>query len=325
MRVARALALLLLGLPALSAPLRASPSEAAEVVVGGYVNDIQNLDLTSHSYGVDLYLWFRWKERRLNPSTTFEFINPYELWGHVLKPEFDSPVSLPSGELYQVMRNQGRFSTKLLLYDYPFDRQTLVVELESQSRSLDRLRYVADERPIAINPDLVLPGFVIGQPRLKVVDRTYPTSFGDPRDATHSRFSRVRIEIPIHRSVFTYTIKLLVPVLCVIFCAALMFLFNPAYVDSRVGIGITALLTIVALQITLNEDLPEIDYLVLIDKIYLISYLFVILGLGVVVRSTWMLEKGNLKEAIAFDRFALIALVSAFLVSAASIVVGGLL
>jgi hypothetical protein len=75
------------------------------------------------------------------------------------------------------------------------------------------------------------------------------------------------------------------------FAAALMFLFSPNYVDSRVGIGITALLTIVALQITLNEDLPEIDYLVLIDKIYLSGYLFVISGLGLVVKTTWMIEK----------------------------------
>lgn len=297
---------------------------ADQVVIGGYINDIQNLDLTSHSYGVDLYLWFRWKNPAVNPSTSFEFINPYELWGHVLRAEFDSPVTLPSGEYYQVMRNQGRFSKKLVLYDYPFDRQTLVVELESQSKSRDALEFVPDDNPIALNPDLMLPGFVIGKPVLKVLDRTYPTSFGDSRDREHSRFSRVRIEIPIHRSVLTYTIKLLIPILCVIFCAALMFLFNPTYVDSRVGIGITALLTIVALQITLNEDLPEIDYLVLIDKIYLVSYLFVIIGLGVVVKSTWMIEAGDSAGAARFDRQALIGLVSAFLVATVAIVFAGL-
>ena len=44
------------------------------------------------------------------------------------------------------------------------------------------------------------------------------------------------------------------------------------------------------LQITLNEDLPEIDYLVLIDKIYLAAYFYVLLGLGIVVKTAYMIE-----------------------------------
>jgi hypothetical protein len=99
-----------------------------------------------------------------------------------------------------------------------------------------------------------------------------------------------------------------------VFCAALMFLFNPTYVDARVGIGITALLTIVALQITLNGNLPEIDYLVLMDKIYLGAYLYVIAGLAVVVKTTWMIEKSAaaLKRVNAIHRMSLIGLTLAY-------------
>ena len=44
-----------------------TPSAATEsakpehVIVGIYVNDIQEVDFPTHSYAVDFYAWFRWK------------------------------------------------------------------------------------------------------------------------------------------------------------------------------------------------------------------------------------------------------------------------
>lgn len=315
--------------------LTISPLEASEptpVSVGAYINDIQNLDLKTHSFSVDIYLWFRWKEPKgsannddkLDPSSTIEFVNPYELWGHVRNQDFKSPLQFPGGNRYQVIREQGRFSQKLALYDYPFDRQRLVIDFEDQRSEARDLDYQVDSEGVTMNPELHLPGFVIGKPTFKVIRTEYPTNFGDPRGEKHNIFSRARIEIPIERPVLTYSAKLLVPVFCVILCAALMFLFSPAYVDSRVGIGITTLLTIVALQITLNEDLPEVDYLVLMDKIYLASYLFVISGLGLVVKSTSLLAREGASAAERLDRRSLGFLVTAYLVMMLAIVIPAL-
>jgi hypothetical protein len=278
------------------------------VAVGAYINDIQNLELKSHSYAADIYLWFRWRNPDWDPATTMEFVNPFELWGHTKTLELGKPSKLSSGEFYQVVRNLGRFSTKLALYDYPFDRQTLSIAIEDASLGAEALQYVVAEEGVTMNTELVIPGFRIGKPSIRVVDHEYPTKFGDTDTAQKHSSSRLEIEIPILRPVFTYSVKLLIPVLCVIFTAALMFLFNPSFVDARVGIGITALLTIVALQITLNEDLPEVDYLVLMDKIYLASYFFVIASLATVVKTTWMMERGAAPGAVAWNRKALVIL-----------------
>lgn len=296
----------------------AAMGPAPEVVkVGAYLNDIQNLDLKSHSYSVDVYLWFRWRDAKLDPGASAEFLNSYEQWGHTRAAEHEPPLRLPSGERYQLIREQGRFSRKFHLYDYPFDRQVLTVEFEDARLGMDRLVYEAEAEGLSVNPRLELPGFTIGRPRLTVQPQLYPTDFGDPKGKGREAFSRVRLEIPIQRPMATYSIKLLLPILCVVFCAALMFLFHPKYVDSRVGIGITALLTIVALQITLNDELPDISYLVLMDKVYLGAYLFVISGLAVIVKTTWMLERGSAQRAIRVDRRWLAVLLSAYLASMA--------
>jgi hypothetical protein len=125
----------------------ASPAEPAApqphvVRIGGLINDIQQLDLQSHSYNVDMYIWFKWEGTRINPAKTFEFLNAFELWGHILTVEYSKPVRLPDGSFYQVIRNQGKFNTKLPLEKYPFDTQNL-----GGDRGLDQRLGPIDLRP----------------------------------------------------------------------------------------------------------------------------------------------------------------------------------
>lgn len=293
------------------AALLAGPASAApsKVEVGVHINDVHDLDLKNHSFGADLYVWLRWTDPKLDPAATLEFANPFETWSQTRQLDHEKPVK--DGAVFrQVVRVNGRFTKKLRLDDYPFDRQTLVVEFEDHRSGVDGLVYEAPPDAATVAPTLELPGFLIGTPRISVVESGYPTDFGEGK--RHS-YSRVRFELPIRRPLLTYGAKLLVPILCVILCAGLMFLFHPKYVDSRVGIGITALLTVVALQITLNDELPEISYLVLMDKVYLGAYLFMLSSLGVVVRTTWLIERGNVARAIKVDRQALTVLLSLFL------------
>lgn len=283
-------------------------STPKDVTIGVYINDIQQLDLKDHNFTADLYVWFRWKDPGLDPSSTFEYSNPYELWGHSTKPNYEKTVRLPNGEYYQAVRTHGRFSQKFALDNYPFDRQELEVLIEDSRYEANLIRFVPDKNSISINPSLRLPGFAIGKPTLTIVEHEYATNFGDLRlSGGNATFSRVRVVLPLNRPFMPYAVKFLLPILCVICAAGLMFLFNPNYVDSRVGIGVTALLTIVALQITLNEDLPEINYLVLIDKIYLMAYLYVLFGLGIIVKTTYMIEDGpkSFARAIRINRIGL--------------------
>jgi hypothetical protein len=62
------------GIAALACLAAAAPAAAqfdhAEpdvVRVGALINDSQQLDLQTHSYAVDIYLWFKWDNRRSTP------------------------------------------------------------------------------------------------------------------------------------------------------------------------------------------------------------------------------------------------------------------
>lgn len=265
-----------------------APTKPAEVVIGAYINDIQELDFKTNSYAIDLYVWFRWKGADVDPSKTMEFMNRFAPNDDVRTELYDQPRQMPDGSLYAIIRNQGQFSTKFELEKYPFDTQFLTVEMEDSLASAGDQVYVPDaDGGVSINPDITLPGFRVGSPTLHIVARPYPTDFGDLSEPEASPYSRASLSIPVRRPVLAMSIKIFVPIALIVVCAALVFFVKPHYVEGRIGLGITALLTLVALQLTSEAALPDVDYLMMIDKIYLLAYLFIIVALARVVATSW--------------------------------------
>jgi len=176
------------------------PDSPAKVVVGAYINDIQELDFKTNSYAVDLYVCFRWKASDLDPSKTMEFMNRYDPNDHQRDELYDKPKQMPDGSLYAIIRNQGRFSTKFQLADYPFDTQFLTVAMEDTIASEDTQIYVPDpSNSLGLDPQITLPGFKVGKPEMRIVSNTYPTNFGDLAVPQGATYSRVVLSVPVAR------------------------------------------------------------------------------------------------------------------------------
>jgi hypothetical protein len=296
-----------------------------EVTVGVYVNDVQQLDLQSHSYAMDFYLWMRWSDPTINPSLTLEYMNAFELWGHVAKPLYPAPVVLPDGQFYMVVRHQGRFSAKLPLERYPFDTQNLVVQFEDSAHGASRQVYVADDPPIMMNPDLTLPGYVPGQPSLSIAAKPYVTNFGDTALTAQEPYSRVTFIVPVKRPTLTYAVKIVLPIFLVVMCGVLVYLMHPSFVEGRIGMGISALLTLVVLHMTTSAQLAEVDYLMMIDVLYYLSYAYVVATLAEVVWSTWAVEAGTIEEAFHHDRRMAIIVTGSYFVASAGVILYALI
>lgn len=265
---------------------RSHPAQAApeQVSVGVYVADIQEVDLKSHSYRLDLYLWFRWKDPAIDPSKSAEFINMFDPADHVRTSLYDEPQKMPDGTYYAIIRDQGKFSSKFSLQRYPFDRQSLPIIVEDNVHEASHLVYVPDDTPVALNPHIALPGFDIGKATLAIDAFNYPTNFGDLRASSRPHYSRATFLIPVERPWLATGMKIFLPVLLILLCTALALNIHPAYIEGRLGVVITALLTLVALQLTSASSLPEVDYMMMTDRVYLLSYLFIIATLAQVVR-----------------------------------------
>lgn len=286
------------------------------VVVGAHINDILEVDMRSHSYRLDMYVWFRWKDPALKPWETAEFMNAFDPADHVRTAVYDEPQKMPDGTLHMVIRQQGKFSSKFPLQDYPFDRQFLVAAMEDSVDDTRGVVYVAERSAkggaISMNPEINLPGFTLEPPRLEIRAFPYPTAFGDLTQDELYPYARASFVVPVIRPASTTAIKIFMPLGLVIFCAALVFFVHPQYVEGRLGVAITALLTLVALQLTTASGLPDVDYLLLTDKIYVLAYMFIIGALMQIARTSSLVKSEKYAAAIRSDRVALAVLLVLF-------------
>jgi hypothetical protein len=228
---------------------------------------------------------------------------------------YDKPEVMPDGSLYSIIRYRGQFSTKFRFDKYPFDTQVLKVVLEDTINDVNALVYVPDsETSVMLDSGITLPGFTVGKPSIRVTENTYPTNFGDLSEPNEETYSRIVLSIPVTRPVVSMSIKTFLPILLIVICAALVFFVHPRHVSSRIGLGITALLTLVALELSSSASLPDIDYLMMLDKVFLLSYLFIIVAISRAVTTSWHGAEAKAEKAISRDDgiwFA--ALVAAYL------------
>jgi len=193
------------------------------------------------------------------------------------------------------------------LRSYPFDKQTLKVIIEDNALTTADLIYLLDEKPVTINKELKLPGYQISLPTISIQNQQYPTDFGYKIADVVDNYSRATVSFGIERPIIPYLLKLIFPILLVVMVAALAFWIDPFEVEARVGMVVTALLTLVALQITTNSNLPEVEYLMLIDLLYNLSFAFVLAVMVDVVVTTGLHKKGDVAAARTFGnkmRFA---------------------
>ena len=273
----------------------ASPAQAkpgpAKVTVGAFIHDVQELDLETGSFVMDFYLWFRWSDPSVDPSDSLEVMNSNGMentttsatGGVTGKPLYDEPRIMPDGSKYMAYRYQGVFSRKMDLAKFPFDAQDLLVYFEDQDQDARFLEFVPDTTPVAISDTVTIPGYEIGTPRLTVVNHRYPTNFGDLSAPSPQDYSRITLELPVTRDVLPYLVKIMLPIMIVILITSLIYIIPARFEEGRTGIGVTAMLTMVALQWSTDSDLPSVEYLTMLDLVYILSMLYILVAMGYAV------------------------------------------
>ena len=290
--------------------------KAGEVLIGAYIDNILGVDPGTNSFEADFYVWMRWTDKKLKPWKTLEFMNLYEAWKLMSWPSVDAPVKQPDGALYYQTHYQGAFASTQNLRAFPFGQQALHIEMEDIRSESNKLSFVTDGDKVAIAPEISLPGYQIGRPTIHAAPFAYATDFGFLDSTVTNDYSRATITIPVSHPVVTNIFKYLVPIFLVMIAAALIFQIPPGLVEGRIGLAITALLTLVAMQWTATDQLPTLAYLTMLDALFLLSLAFVLGSLVTALRISWVAREANEQRAIRLDeramRIFLVAYAAAF-------------
>lgn len=252
---------------ALLCALALTQSPPERVSVGAHLRNVEVINLEENSYFASFVLWVSWRGER-DPTKSLRFVNLLEAWALTLAPVYEEPLTLPDGRRYQRFVGEGRFFHKFELASFPLDSQQVVLELEDTQRAETELVLEADPAS-SLAPDLKIPGWTVRQPVLEVSHVSYPGALGLPADGAHSR---VRFGVTLERPWRVFFITMFPPILLVMMCCWFIFFLRPIHVEARVGTAVTALLTIVFLQLAFTDDLPYLGTTVLLDQVFNFSY-----------------------------------------------------
>ncbi|MEI9996153.1 MAG: hypothetical protein WDM91_16275 [Rhizomicrobium sp.] len=278
------------------APLDRPPPGAEVVTVGVYPTVVDDLNIAASTYDVVAYVWLRWKGP-LDPTDGLEFANASERQNFVQHKLFAAPRRLADGSAYQLLQIHGRFFQPFSLVDFPFDRQTLTIAVEDEINARHRIVYVPDLKDSGFGAALQVPGWRMLGWSSEATVQDYATHFGAPEIAGGTQHAGLRFAIAIERRASFFLWKLFLPLLIVLCANWLAFLVKPDLVDVRTALTATSLLTLVFLQKSYSDELPEIGTLVLMDKIYAVAYLLVVATLAQVVAMALWQRKETITEA----------------------------
>lgn len=300
------IAALALLLPAAAAAADAAPEE---VRVGMYWNSVPSLDLRTDSYSADFYLWFLWRGA-IDPTRQFEFTNLVDPTNLVKNAAYTKasgepePEVLPDGTRYQAYHVQGRFSQAFALDRFPLDRQRLVISIEDLTYDADRMRYVADRADSAASPDLAVNGWRIDRFFFNESLKTYGSRFGDSRIKQVRPYTRVEFGVAISRPIFGLISKTVLPISVIILITFGAFFCRPDSLDARLGLTMTSLIAAVALWYTMAVEVPPVNYLLLIDKIYILGFLSILATTAASIAASQLVRNKRHEAAERLDSLA---------------------
>jgi hypothetical protein len=298
-----------------------------EITVGLYLQNVPEIDVKTNTFSAELYLWFLWNGD-IDPTQTYQLTNALNAAELSRTPVYADASGAPRAETladgrhYQIFHVYGRFSHPFPLARYPFDEHDIVISIEDSQSASDVLIHRVDEAGSAMRPDLSIPGWSLQKMTYSVGRSRFATNFGDPRaTAAQETYSRVDFSVHITRPVVGLFSKTVVPIAIIIIITFGAFFLHPEYIDARLCLTITALISAVALQFTAATELPPAGYLLVLDKIYLLSYAIILGVTFFAIAAHRKVVAEQLEAAKKLDRAGLVSLTALYVVGLAFMIV----
>jgi branched-chain amino acid transport system substrate-binding protein len=288
------------------------------VYVGIDLLGIDDIDIKTSTYKMDFYLWFRYRSNE--QDTTYK---PEDFFFTNTEGEFEiTPLrdeEYSDGTVLKTYRVSGTFKDQFQFHEYPFDRQTLTVELRNQNATTSFIQYVVDRVGMRYQTEADLLAnfrgngafeslFGWNENAARMTQDAFPTTstLGSPQNFDRSvatNFSLINLEVDLERDSLQYIVKSLLPLLITLLLAYITF-FLPLGHSERLTVGSTALLTTAFFHLTLADALPEIGYTVAMEYLFYASYVMSALIVLLETLSS-RLEKGMEEAKKKSDKSAL--------------------
>jgi hypothetical protein len=255
------------------------------VGVGAFFQDVASLSDVDQTLDTDVYLVLRWRDPRLaDPSrgdASADCPVPLgRLWMPAIEPENlrgrqafypDRFLVDARGVVTFGRRLWVKLSYPLDFRDFPLDRHRWTITLWPVLSRSDELLFHALRRATGMSERLSIQGWRVGEPRAESGTGT--------RVARAGTYARYDVELRLARDWSYHAWKLGVPLTLIVLMAYGVYFIPAAALPQQIGLGTTAMLTLIAYMLTLGSTLPRISYLTRADRFFIGSAILVFLGL----------------------------------------------
>ena len=256
------------------------------VRVGVRVLRISAISERDATFSADLYILRRWPAGGLRPGLVMR--NVVDTANIV-----EERVDKVDGVCYHAMRVQDDFDTPFLLRRFPFDSQRLRLVLEDPDWEPELFTYDDELWPLSISEAAYRDLQAWSLESYPLVKQKAEVFAYHPKD-TPARV--LTVELPVKRQWQFFVSRYFFPLLLIVALSYSLFFIKADDLASSSGIGVTAVLAIIAFQITQADSLPKVGYLTMADKVYTVCYVFTGGALGMVIHGAWLSTHG--KEAL---------------------------
>lgn len=285
-------------LPAIASAYEAGmpnpPASPTRVKCGIMIADVTNIDDVEESFSAEVVILATWNDPRLafdaDAEETpvkiyqgdFQFAEVFHGWW----PQFvfvnqvgrgdTKGVKIqvfPDGSVRYLELRSAQFETPMNLHNYPFDTQRLRVAMISLGDLTDKVILEVDERYVGSTEELVrreqsinVAGWDLEQLEMHV-DEQYIAA-GDGKTV----HSRLLTTVQLKRRSWQLVWEMLFPLIVLVSVIWSIFWIEIDSLADRLNVSFIGVLTIVAYQFVVIENMPRMSYLTFTDTLLLISF-----------------------------------------------------
>jgi hypothetical protein len=180
---------------------------------------------------------------------------------------------------------------------FPFDKQFLKFEIENNTINAE---------PVSIDWSWYLPEQIQNFNSLQLmewkkhdIDINYYTESNFVKGTWHDV---LEVYIIIERYFHYFLFKIILPVFLILVLAWSTFWINAREIESRLTVSVVCFLSLVAYTFVIDESLPKLPYLTVLDAIILLAYVFSAIPTFQSIYSFILLEKNGIEFANKLDK-----------------------
>jgi hypothetical protein len=279
------------------------------VKVGAYVISVHDINFHDKEYTIRFWLWF------LHGNDDFDFSKQLDI-PNAKSIEFEEPIidSL-DGKAWVIMKMKCVMKQNWNVRDFPFDNQTLRVQIENTLFDKHSLLFVPDTIGTKFDDEEAIDGWIFSRFNVVNAENAYATGFGDVRPQKQSSvFSQFVIEMDIDRDAWGLFMKIFIGMYISFLIAIIAFTPHPSELEPRFGLPVGGLFAAVGNKYIIDSLMPESSSFTLVDTLHALTFFGILATLIVSAVTLKLHDYGKTEKARRVNRVASITVVSLYIV-----------